>query len=89
MSTADGTVVTREGVVANRIVTLGLATGTYTVCVAQPAAAGWDAARSCATATWQAPVSSTVTLGRAHQSGRRLMVPVVLGPSSSVSFSAG
>jgi surface antigen len=88
VTTADGTVVTRASVTPNRLVTLGLPTGTYRVCVAQSATAAWDAASACATAGWQAPVTATVSLGRPHRSGRRLAVPVSLGPRLPLALAA-
>jgi surface antigen len=88
VTTADGTVVTRASVAPNRLVTLGLPTGTYRVCVAQSATAAWDAASTCATAGWQAPVTATVSLGRPHRSGRRLAVPVSLGPRLPLALAA-
>ena len=88
VATADGRVVTRASVTPNRVVTLGLPTGTYRVCVAQSATAAWDAAYACATAGWQAPVTATVALGRPHRSGRRLAVPVSLGPRLPLALAA-
>jgi len=86
--TRDGTVVTRLRVAANRVVPLGLPTGTYTVCVSQPATTGWDAASGCASAGWRAPVTAIVTLGRPHTARRGLALPVLLGPQLPLSIAA-
>jgi len=88
VTTTDGTVVMRVSVTRNRVVALGLPTGTYRVCVAQAGSAAWDAAGACATASWQAPVSATVSLGRPHRSARRLAVPVSLGPRPLLALAA-
>jgi surface antigen len=85
---SDGSVVKRLSVTPNRVVALGLPTGTYRACVSQSATAAWDAAGNCATASWRAPVAATVSLGRPRQSGRRLAVPVVLGPRLPLSLAA-
>jgi surface antigen len=88
VTTGNGTVVARLPITPNRIVALGLPTGTYTVCVAQGGTAAWDPSRACATAGWQAPVTATVSLGRPHRSGRRLVVPVSLGPRLPLALAA-
>ena len=88
VTASDGTVVKRLRVTPNGIVVLALPTGTYTACLSQTAAADWDAAGGCATASWRAPVSATVSLGRPHRSGRRLAVPVSLGPRRPLSLAA-
>ncbi|HYZ80833.1 MAG TPA: CHAP domain-containing protein, partial [Solirubrobacteraceae bacterium] len=80
VTASDGSVVKRLSVRPNRVVALGLPTGTYRACVGQAATAAWDSAANCAAASWQAPVAATVSLGRPRRSGRRLAVPVVLGP---------
>lgn len=84
----DATVVKRLRVIPNGIATLGLPTGTYTACVSQPANALWDAAAGCATASWRAALTATVSLGRPHRSGRRLAIPVALGPRLPLSLAA-
>lgn len=61
VATASGTVVETLHQAANRVVTLDLPTGTYRVCLSQVAAAGWDAAGGCATASWQ---SARATVAR-------------------------
>jgi hypothetical protein len=53
VATASGTVVKTLRQATNRVVALDLPTGTYRVCLSQVAAAGWDAAGGCATASWQ------------------------------------
>lgn len=88
VSAPDGTVVKRMSMTPNGIVALGLPTGTYIACASQAATAAWDAAGSCATASWRAPVAATVSLGRPHRSGRRLAVPVILGPRLPLSLAA-
>jgi surface antigen len=88
VTTASGTAVKTLTLAANRVTALGLPTGTYTVCVSQPASAGWDGARGCATASWRAAVSATVSLGRPHRAGRRLSLPVVLGPALPLAVAA-
>jgi surface antigen len=80
-TTASGAVVKTLNLTANRVAGLGLPTGTYRVCVAQPASGGWNAATACAAAAWRAPVNATLSLGRPHRAGRRLSVPVMLGPA--------
>jgi surface antigen len=88
VTASDGTVVKRLSVAPNGIVALGLPTGSYRACVSQAANATWDAAGACATASWQAPVTATVSLGRARRSGGRLAVPVTLGPRLPLSLAA-
>ncbi|MGZ4293985.1 MAG: CHAP domain-containing protein [Solirubrobacteraceae bacterium] len=88
VTASDGTLVKRLRVTPNGIVVLGLPTGTYTACLSQAAAADWDAGGGCTTASWRAPVSATVSLGRPHRSGRRLAVPVSLGPRLPLSLAA-
>ena len=88
VATASGTVVKTLTLPANRITALGLPTGTYTVCVSQPATASWNPARGCASASWQASVSATISLGRPHRAGRRLSLPVVLGPALPLAVAA-
>jgi surface antigen len=67
VTTASATVVKRLSLAANRVVSLSLPTGTYTVCVSQAAAAGWSAAGGCATATWH---SARATVARVQPGGR-------------------
>jgi surface antigen len=81
VTAADGTVAKQLTLTANRVADLNLPTGTYKVCVAQTASASWAAAGDCATASWHASVSATVSLGRPHRAGRHLAVPVELGPT--------
>jgi surface antigen len=88
VTTASGTVVKTLTLAANRVAALGLPTGTYTVCVSQPATAAWNGARGCATASWRATVRASVSLGRPHRSGRRLSLPVVLGPALPLAVAA-
>jgi surface antigen len=88
VTTPSGTTVKTLTLAANRVSALGLPTGTYTVCVSQPASAAWNGERGCATATWQAAVNATVSLGRPHRAGRRLSLPVVLGPAVSLAVAA-
>jgi surface antigen len=71
VTASDGAVVKRVRVAPTGVAGLGLPTGTYTACVRQPANATWDAAGDCATATWRARVTATVSPGRPHRSGRR------------------
>jgi hypothetical protein len=92
VTASDASVVKRVSVASNGIATLGLPTGTYRACVSQAGTAAWDAAGGCATASWRAPVRATVSLGRPHRSGRsgrRLTVPVILGPRLPLSLAAG
>ena len=79
VTTASGASVKTMTLAANRLADLGLPTGTYRVCVSQPATGAWNAAGGCATASWRAALSSTVSLGRPHRTGRRLALPVMLG----------
>jgi surface antigen len=51
VTTASGALVKSLTLAANRVTDLALPAGIYRVCVSQPAAAGWDAASGCATAT--------------------------------------
>jgi hypothetical protein len=88
VAATSGTVVKTLSLTANRVTGLGLPTGTYKVCVSQPASGGWNAASACATASWRAQVSATVSLGRPHRAGRRLSVPVVLGPTLPLGVAA-
>ena len=88
VTTASGTAVKTLTLAANRVSALSLPTGTYTVCVSQPANAAWNGARGCATASWRATVSATVSLGRPHRAGRRLSLPVVLGPTLPLAVAA-
>jgi len=88
ITASDATVVKRLRVAPNGIATLGLPSGTYRACVSQAATALWDGAGGCATASWRAPVTATVSLGRPHRSGRRLALPVVLGPRLPLSLAA-
>jgi len=88
VTSSSGATVKTLGLTANRVTGLGLPTGTYKVCVSQPAGAGWNAASACATASWRAQVSATVSLGRPHRAGRRLAVPVMLGPTLPLAVAA-
>ena len=68
VTTASGTVVETLSLAANRVAALVLPAGTYTVCVSQPAAVGWNAANGCATATWPA---ARATVARARTGVQR------------------
>ena len=78
VTTTSGAPVKTVRLAANRVAGLGLPTGTYRVCVSQPATGAWNGASGCATASWRATLGSTVSLGRPHRTGRRLALPVML-----------
>jgi hypothetical protein len=79
VTTTSGASVKTVRLAANRVADLGLPTGSYRVCVSQPATGAWNGASGCASANWRATLRSTVSLGRPHRSGRRLALPVMLG----------
>jgi surface antigen len=81
VTTASGAAVKTVSLTANRVADLGLPTGTYRVCVSQPATAGFNGVSGCATASWRATLNTTVSLGRPHRVGRRLSLPLVVGPA--------
>jgi hypothetical protein len=81
VTTASGAAVKTVSLTANRVADLGLPTGTYRVCVSQPATAAFNGASGCATASWRATLNTTVSLGRPHRAGRRLSLPLIVGPS--------
>jgi surface antigen len=81
LTTASGAVVKIVTLTANRVADLGLPTGTYRVCVSQPATATFSGASSCAIASWRATLHTTVSLGRPRRAGRRLSLPLVVGPA--------
>ena len=66
VTTADGTVVKTMTRRPNRLADLGLPTGTYRVCVSQPATGAWNAAGGCATASWRAAVTATASRSGGH-----------------------
>jgi surface antigen len=87
-----GTVVKQQSFAANHDVTLNLPTGTYKVCVAQAATEQWAAASACATAGWATAIPATraqIRLGRLRVVGRRLTLPVVLGPAAALGRTGG
>ncbi len=88
VTTNDGALAKRVTLTANRVAALNLPTGNYKVCVTQAASGGWAAASGCDTASWRAPVSAKVSVGRLHRAGRHLSVPVQLGPTLPVSLAA-
>jgi surface antigen len=88
VTTTSGTAVETVSVAANHVADLGLPTGTYRVCVSQPATAAFNAAGGCATASWRATLRATVALGRPHRAGRRLSLPVLVGSTSPAGAAA-
>jgi surface antigen len=89
VTTVPGNVVVKRlSFTPNGETALDLPTGTYKVCVSQAASGVWSASSACASASWVSTVNATLTLGRPHRSGRRLTIPLVLGPQPALSIAA-
>ncbi|MGH2915437.1 MAG: hypothetical protein ACRDMX_10650 [Solirubrobacteraceae bacterium] len=77
-SLPSGAVVGRLSFAPNAGATLGLPSGAYRVCVAQPAVMPWAAAGRCATASVRGSAAASIHVDSMRASGRRVALTVTV-----------